>query len=193
MPNINLLPWRQEARLRRNKEFLTLAVLSVIFMLGIVALVHLQFIQWIDYQQRRNDFLQGQINKLDEKIKEIAVLEDKKKRLEARMDIIRKLQASRPEVVHLFNQLVATLPEGVYYRKLEQKDLLLNLEGFAQSNARVSTLMRNIGNSQWLEQPKLEEIKAESKGTDLAKLYAFKLVVPQTVTVKPDDQQEKAM
>lgn len=181
MPHINLLPWREELRRRRQKEFGVRVVMAVIAMAGIVALVHVRYSNKIEFQNHRNEFLQSEIKKLDEKIAEIKQLDEEKERLIARMEIIQELQASRPEVVHLFDELVATLPEGVYYQKMAQRDRTLTLQGVAQSNARVSSLMRNLADSEWLESPTLIEIKAEKKGgpQDL-RLSSFRLDVRQT-------------
>ncbi len=163
MPHINLLPWREELRQQRNKEFGITAAIGVLVMAAVIAVVHLHFQSRIRHQDDRNGFLEANIATLDKRIKEISQLEDEKERLLARMQIIQRLQSSRPEVVHLFDALVQTLPEGVYYTKIQQKGRVLNITGVAQSNARVSSLMRQLESSEWLENPKLVEIKADSR------------------------------
>lgn len=183
MAHINLLPWREELRKRRQKEFGITAVIAVLVMLVIVAGVHFQYVKWIEYQQRRNQFLQQQITRLDQKIAEIKKLDEEKARLIARMEIIQRLQASRPEIVHLVDELVTTLPEGVYYEKITQKGPTLTLQGVAQSNARVSSLMRNLDASDWMKDPALLEIKAQEgkQGTpEQVRLSQFSLQVTQT-------------
>lgn len=181
MPHINLLPWREELRRRRQKEFGIRVTMAVVAMLGIVALVHMQYSNKISFQKERNEFLQGEIKKLDEKIAEIKALDEEKERLIARMEIIQELQASRPEIVHLFDELVATLPEGVYYKKITQQERTLTLQGMAQSNARVSSLMRNLNDSDWLKSPSLIEIKADEKNSPQQfRLSEFSLKVQQT-------------
>ncbi len=163
MPQINLLPWREEIRQRRNKEFGVTAGIGVLVMAAVIAVVHLHFKSRIMHQNDRNGFLEANIATLDKRIKEIQRLDDEKERLLARMQIIQRLQSSRPEVVHLFDELVQTLPEGVYFTKIEQKGRVLSINGVAQSNARVSTLMRQLDASDWLEKPVLVQITAEAR------------------------------
>lgn len=160
MPHINLLPWRDELRQQRNKEFGFTAAIGVVVMAAVVAVVHLHFKSRIMHQNDRNGFLEANIAILDKRIKEIQQLDDEKERLLARMQIIQRLQSSRPEVVHLFDELVQTLPEGVYFTRIQQKGRVLNIHGVAQSNARVSSLMRQLDSSDWLENPTLLQITA---------------------------------
>lgn len=203
MPNINLLPWREELRLRRNKEFGATAAIGVAAMLAVVAVVHLHFQARIQHQNDRNGFLEANIATLDKRIKEIQRLDDEKERLLARMQIIQRLQSSRPEVVHLFDELVTTLPEGVYYTRIQQKDRVLTINGIAQSNARVSTLMRQLDKSAWLENPNLVEIKADLRNasnddpsTSGIRLSNFQLNVaqeePKKAVKKADDEDESS-
>lgn len=183
MPHINLLPWRVELRQQRNKEFGLTATVGVLVMAAVLAIVHLHFQSRIQHQNHRNGFLEANIASLDRRIKEIQQLDDEKQRLLARMQIIQRLQSSRPEVVHLFDELVQTLPEGVYYTRIQQKGRILNIHGVAQSNARVSSLMRQLESSEWLENPSLVEIKADmrkAKGDDQGiRLSNFQLNVSQ--------------
>ena len=181
MPQINLLPWREELRRRRQKEFGALSVIAVLAMGGVVFAVHLYFQGLIGYQQARNAYLESEIVNLNKKIKQIKDLEAEKERLLARMQIIQELQSSRPEVVHLMDSLVTTLPEGVYYTNVTQKDRLLTLQGIAQSNARVSSLMRRLDGSEWMNNPALVEIKREkpTEGQEV-RLSSFNLKINQT-------------
>jgi len=159
---------------------------------GVVLGVHLFFRQQIDHQERRNDFLEQQIAALDKKIEEIRDLEREKERLLARMDIIQKLQSSRPEIVHVMDTIVNTLPEGVFYTEVSQKGSRFSLKGTAQSNARVSSLMRSLEESQWFENPNLVEIKANTqKISDTAsiKLSDFTLTVTQSPKKKPKPEE----
>jgi type IV pilus assembly protein PilN len=162
MPRINLLPWRDELRRQKQKEFGALVGVSLLAAVGVVGLVHLQINQMIDHQKRRNAFLDAQIAELDVKIKEIQDLERERDNLVARMRIVEQLQTSRPEVVHLLDEIVTAVPEGVYLTSMVQKERNVTLEGFAQSNARVSSFMRNIERSKWLTGPDLKEIRATS-------------------------------
>ena len=181
MPHINLLPWREELRKRRQKEFLATIAAAVVLAIGVVFLVHLQFNSMLKYQETRNQFLEQQIAELDKKIAEIKELDAEKQRLLARMRIIQQLQASRPEIVHLFDELVATLPDGVFFNKVDQQGRRLTLEGVAQSNARVSSLMRQLEDSAWLQKPELVEIVKNKQGKgEILRMNRFKLHVGQT-------------
>ena len=194
MPQINLLPWREELRKRRQKEFGVLALIAMLVMGGVVLGVHIYFQQRIDYQAKRNNFLNEEIEKLDQKIKEIEDLDREKQRLLARMDIIQKLQSSRSEIVHVVDSVVTTLPEGVFYTEIAQKDAAFNVKGTAQSNARVSSLMRSLEESEWFHNPNLVEIKANdeevSPGTTI-KLSNFNLKVTQTQRKKIETEEEQ--
>jgi type IV pilus assembly protein PilN len=160
MARINLLPWRAELRKQRRNEFLAIVGGFAAFTLLVCALVHFHFDGRIEFQQERNAFIQTEIGKLDKKIRQIQDLEREKDRLIARMKAIETLQSSRPAIVHIFDELVAALPEGVYLREVIQNGDLLTLKGVAESNARVSSLMRKIKRSEWLKDPKLEIIQA---------------------------------
>jgi type IV pilus assembly protein PilN len=189
MPHINLLPWREELRKRRQKEFLATIAGSVVLAIGVVFLVHLQFNSMLKYQETRNQFLQQQIAELDKKIAEIRQLDAEKQRLLARMRIIQQLQASRPEIVHLFDELVATIPDGVSFKKLGQQGRRLTLEGVAQSASRVSSLMRKLEDSGWLSKPELVEIVKNQQGKgDILRMNRFKLHVGQS---RPKDQPKE--
>jgi type IV pilus assembly protein PilN len=199
MPRINLLPWREELRKQRQQEFVIMAVVAMALMGVVVFGVHLYIQQLTDFQQERNDYLTSETAKLDKKIEEIKDLDREKERLLARMNIIQQLQSSRPEIVHIVDSLVQTLPEGVYYKKITQKANILSMEGDAQSNARVSSLMRNLESSIWFENPNLVEIKAAVivAGTtpDLtieARLSSFKLTVTLTKQKKKSEGEEEA-
>lgn len=194
MAHINLLPWREELRKERNRDFTTHCFIVAILMALVIGGVHYAFLQQIRLQKQRNDLIQDQITALDKKIKDIKDLDGERARLVARMDIIQQLQSSRPEIVHLFDELVKTLPEGIYYKRITQKGRLLTLQGVAQSNARVSSLMRKLEASPWLENPSLLEIKRapQKKGTnELLRLSDFKMTVAQTRQKKPGEEEDK--
>ncbi len=192
MPRINLLPWRAELRKQRQREFVTLVGLTALAMAGVVALAHFQVESWIEGQNARNAFLDAEIAKLDKKIQEIKDLEKEKENLLARMRIVEQLQTSRPEVVHLFTELVQTLPEGVFLTGISQKDRTVTLDGMAQSNARVSSFMRNIDNSAWLGVPDLKRIQSVARKEAAAqKLSQFQMSVGQTNPNAPEAQGQK--
>jgi type IV pilus assembly protein PilN len=178
MTRINLLPWREEARQRRRKEFAAAGGLALVFTLLLAVLVHLQIEGRIGDQQARNQLLEGEIAQLNRQIKEIQDLEKIKADLLSRMEIIQELQESRPEIVRLFEELVVTIPEGVYLTKLEQTGRTVVVEGRAQSNARVSAFMRNIEASTWIGSPRLLLIE-DKTGTGLSQFrLAFDQVSP---------------
>jgi type IV pilus assembly protein PilN len=190
MPHINLLPWRDELRKRREKEFIITAVIAALMMGGVVLGVHLHYESRIAYQNQRNSFIETEISALDKKIKEIENLKKKRDSLIARTKVIQDLQAGRPEIVHVFDELVITLPDGVYYTKVAQKGRGLSLQGVAQSNARVSSLMRSLNASTWFENPSLVEITANPQKETAVRLSKFSLNVSQANQKKQDENQE---
>jgi len=190
MPHINLLPWRDELRKRREKEFIITGVIAALMMGGVVLGVHLYYESRIAYQNQRNSFIETEISTLDKKIKEIDNLKKERDSLIARTKVIQDLQAGRPEIVHVFDELVTTLPDGVYYTKVAQKGRALNLHGVAQSNARVSSLMRSLNTSTWFENPSLVEITADLHKDTSVRLSKFNLNVSQAKKKKKDEGQE---
>ena len=164
MPRINLLPWRQLERARRQREFGLAVVGAVLSAAAVTLMTSWAFTAAINRQNDRNLLLKHEIGELDKQITEIRDLENQKQRLVARMEIISKLQRSRPEVVHVFDQLVRTLPDGVYLTSVKQTDKRIELRGVAQSSTRVSTFMRNIESSDWLTNPELQVIEATKSG-----------------------------
>ena len=156
---INLLPHREQKRQARQRQFVSLAALVAILGLGIVGLVHFVLATQIESQNNRNALLKTEIVKLDEQIKEIDKLRDQIAQVLSRKQVVETLQANRNEAVHLLDQLVRQLPDGIYLRSIKQVGNKVTLVGYAQSNARVSTLMRNVEASPWLGQPELVEIK----------------------------------
>ena len=191
MPRINLLPWRDELRQRREKEFMVTAVMAALLMGVVVLGVHLHYASRIEYQNQRNTFLEAEIAQLNKKIKEIENLKAEKDRLIARTKVIQELQSGRPEIVHVFDEIVTTLPDGVYYTKITQKGRNLNLEGVAQSNARVSSLMRSLNSSVYFENPKLEVIVNNDKSDTAVRLSDFKLKISQVKRKKEGEEEGK--
>jgi type IV pilus assembly protein PilN len=160
MPRINLLPWREQERKVRRREFLVAlggaAIAAIVFVLG----GKLLYSGWIDSQNAKNDLLKREIVKLDAQIADIQDLENRKQRLVARMEIIEKLQRQRPEIVHLFDELVKTVPEGIYLTSMKETGKKLEIKGVAQSSTRVSTFMRNIDGSAWMDNPQLQVVES---------------------------------
>src|SRR6188768_579121 len=160
---INLLPHREQKRQARQRQFISLAVSLAVLALGIVALVHGLLNAQIENQRSRNNLLKAEITKLDEQIKEIDKLRDQIAQVLARKQVVETLQANRSEAVHMLDQLVRQLPDGIYLKSIRQSGPRVTMVGYAQSNARVSTLMRNIEASPWIERPELVEIKLVPK------------------------------
>jgi type IV pilus assembly protein PilN len=160
MARINLLPWREELRKQYLNDFLKSIGIFVVFTLVVLLGVHMVIEGMKDYQNRRNKMLDKEIARLNITIKEIKNIETKKNKMLGKIDVIHKLQLSRPQIVHLFEDLAKTLPEGVYLNNVKQVKKALTMEGLSQSNARVSAYMRAIDASQWLRSPQLKVIKA---------------------------------
>ncbi len=184
MARINLLPWRENLRRQRRREFGLMMLGGFVISLLLVAWWHFYNEGLMDHQKRRNAFLERQIAEVDEQIKEIKSLERTRNQLIARMNIIQDLQTSRPQVVHLFDELVETLPEGVHLSKVTQLGTGVTIEGRAQSNARVSAYMRNVSSSPWLGDPQLKIIEnkdKKDKRNEEGELNDFRLTLRQTV------------
>jgi len=173
MPSINLLPWRQALRQRRRKEFLIGIGAAVGLAALITLLAHFTISSMIDSQNRRNDLLKAEITELDKAIEQILALEDQQSRMIARMEVIDTLQASRPEVVKLFDQMVSTLPEGVYLTSVKQSGKKIEFNGVAQSSTRVSAFMRNIDGSSYLKNPELDIVETKKNNVQGATFILF--------------------
>jgi type IV pilus assembly protein PilN len=162
MPRINLLPWRDQQRSERKLHFF-LALGGAVGLAALVAgAAYVMLGVMIDSQDNRNLRLKGQIKLLDAQIEQINDLEAQKQKFISRMQIIEKLQRSRPEVVHLFDEMVKVMPDGTYLTSIKESDNKLKLEGIAQSSTRVSSLMRNIADSQWMKNPELEVVQTKN-------------------------------
>ncbi len=160
MPRINLLPWREQERKVRRREFMIAAGAAVIAAGVFIMVGKLVYSTWTEAQLEKNNLLNKEIVKLDAQIADIQDLETRKQRLVARMEIIEKLQRSRPEIVHLFDEMVKTVPEGIYLTQIKQTGRKLEIHGVAQSTTRVSTFMRNIDGSTWMDNPVLQVVEA---------------------------------
>jgi len=182
MPRINLLPWRDQQRKEKRLAFVAALIGAAIA--GAVATfgAYVYYGSLMDAQDARNDRLRGEIKVLDKEIEEINDLDAQKQRFISRMQIIEKLQRSRPEVVHLFDEIVKEMPDGTYLTALKQTGTRLKFEGVAQSSTRVSSLMRNVSSSQWLKDPELEVVQSANNAAG----NSFVLYANQ-VTVNTDD------
>ena len=186
MARINLLPWRAERRKQRQKDAMVMLALSALAAVVLSFLIIGFYNAQIDGQNERNQFLQARIAEVDTQIAEIDELDQKKSKLLARKEVIERLQANRSQMVHLFDSLVRTIPDGVILTSIKQDNETLTLEGRSQSNARVSTYMRNLEGSGWMTNPELSII--EARGTDKGLPYEFKLQVTLANPNAPKDE-----
>jgi type IV pilus assembly protein PilN len=181
MPRINLLPWRAELRQKRKKEFLVALLGAVIVGAALVYLSKLTVQGWTSAQRGRNEILKTEIGVLEKQIEEIKGLRSQRERLLARMRVIDQLQRSRPEVVHLFDEIVKAVPEGVNLTDIAQSGQRVELRGVAQSSTRVSALMRNIDGSKWMKDPSLDVVETVTAGVDKnSKFKLFAQQIPMT-------------
>ena len=186
MAHINLLPWREERRQELRKEFFVILGFVAVCAILVVFVTDQVYSGWIDNQNGRNAYLQRNIDELNKQVKEIKELEAKRQQLIDRMKVIQDLQGTRPLVVHVFDQLVRTLPDGVFYQALQRKGNKIEINGIAESNNRVSSLMRRLDKSDWFENPNLTSVQAAPNYGDQAS--DFKMAVG---IVLPDEQGDK--
>jgi len=186
MTEINLLPWREWKRQEQKKQFGLWCVLSLFLAGSIMALIHMEMGRKIDYQLSRNNFISNEINELNKQIEEISELQKVRRSLLERMEVIQNLQRSKPSIVHLFTEIVSTVPNGVSLQTLSLTDGNLVINGEAESNARVSTYMRNLSDSDWFKDPNLAVIQIEDKKVN--RISTFTLTVEQT---SPNSTEEK--
>lgn len=190
MARINLLPWREWERERRKKEFLT-NLAAVLVVAGLLVFAGAWMLDSrIEYQEARNEFLKKEIAVLDERIAEIRDLQKTRDELLARMRVIQELQGNRPVIVRVFDELVRTLATGVHFRTLRMQGTTLTVEGVAESNNRISTLMRNLDGSDWFASPNLRSIKEDPNNSDYgAQASNFNLTFVQTNPNKNAEQE----
>jgi len=184
MANINLLPWREELREERRKEFLVGVGITVAIAVLIIFAVDRFVNNAINNQTRKNDYLREQITSLDREISEIRELQRLKSELTERMTVIQDLQGRRPVIVRLFDELVRTLPDGVYYDQIVRNGDQISFEGVAESNNRVSALLRSLEDSEWFEGPELQQISSNVAGGNGNR---FQLSV---IVTTPDPEEE---
>ncbi|NWB93900.1 PilN domain-containing protein [Pseudomonas agarici] len=188
MARINLLPWREQLREERRKRFLTALVGVLVAAVGLVLMTDQYISNSIDHQAARNAYMNKEIAQLDTRIKQISELKARRQQLIERMKIIQDLQGNRPISGRIFDQLARTLPDGVYFTEVKMTGKSIALSGAAESNNRVSDLMRNLDASEWLEAPSLTEVKATTAGA-LDQANVFQLNVRQTQPPVPGSTQ----
>jgi type IV pilus assembly protein PilN len=181
MARINLLPWREWERERKKKEFFGNLAGVLVAGAALVLLIGWYLNGQIEAQEARNSVLESEIAELDRKIAEIQNLQKTRDELLARMRVIQELQGNRPVIVRVFDELVRTLAKGVHFRTLKMEGNRLTLDGVAESNNRISTLMRNLDNSDWFASPNLKTIKEDPQNPDYgAQASTFNLTFVQT-------------
>lgn len=186
---INLLPWREERRKQRQQEFVAVLIFAAL-VAGLIFWLWKGVVEArIADQQARNDYIQREIAKLDKQIEEIKGLKQRRKALVARMTVIQELQGNRPTIVYVFDQLVRTLPDGVHYTQVERKGNSYTINGIAESNNRISRLMRNLDGSAWFQHPNLLTVKALSDGSEA---NSFVLTVQQDSPHNDDENKDGA-
>ncbi len=173
MPRINLLPWRDEERKERKLKFLVSLGAAAIAALAVTGIGYMMMDSMISAQDARNSRLKSEIVELDKQIEKINSLEADKARFIARMDVIEKLQRSRPEIVHIFDEIAKQLPDGVYLTGISQNGTRLKFEGVAQSSTRVSAFMRNIDGSSYLKNPELDIVETKKNDASGASFILF--------------------
>ena len=190
MARINLLPWREQLREERKKQFLSILVLIVLFSGLLIFLGARNLNGKIDQQNARNDFLRKEISLLDARIKEIEQLQARRTQLLDRMKIIQDLQGNRPIIVRVFDEMARTLPDGVYFTSVNMAGPVISIKGGAESNSRVSNLMRQRDASDWLASPNLTAVKAVTQGA-LDQANVFEMSVRQTEPGAPAAEGEQ--
>ena len=166
MTKINLLPWREERRQELKRQFFIVLAGMVLIGAGAVYVVNMNIESQIAYQNQRNQFIQNETKKMEQQIKEIRELKKKRESLIERMKVIQDLQGNRPVVVKIFDEVVRTVPDGVYYKNVKASGDSINIVGFAESNNRVSNLMRNLDSSELFQAPNLSKVQTSGKEKD---------------------------
>ena len=188
MAQINLLPWREERRQALKKQFLVSMGLVLALGASLVLLADRVVNSQIDHQKDRNAYLRENIKELDKAVAEIRDLQKRRNQLLDRMRVIQELQGNRPIIVRVLDQLVRTVPDGVFYKELRKKKKNISIEGIAESNNRVSSLMRRLDASDWLANPNLDIVSAAPKFGDQANTFELKVKVQ--APKKDEDEQE---
>ncbi|MEH6557522.1 MAG: PilN domain-containing protein [Oceanicoccus sp.] len=191
MANINLLPWREERRQAQKQSFLVVLGVVAGISLLLVALTHMFVSASIDGQSGRNGYLKKQISELDQQVKEIKELENKRNELLERMKVIQDLQGNRPVIVRVFDEMVRTLPDGVFYEKLVRTKDVIKLQGIAESNQRVSSLMRKVDRSDWFASPNLTAVKEQPKYGEQASEFnmLFSISTPAAAAAAESEEE----
>jgi len=187
MVNINLLPWREKRRDLKKKEFLQVCLLVAIAVGGVVFLVHSIIDSQVSAQAQRNERLQTEITDLTERVKEITELKKQKDAMIARMDVIQSLQGNRPMIVYIFDQLSRTIPSGVFYKSVTRTGASIEIVGIAESNARISELVRRLDASAWFADPRPTDIKAVPEFGEFATEFTLVLTISEPKSTEEEE------
>jgi type IV pilus assembly protein PilN len=187
MAKINLLPWREERRQELKQEFLVVLGGVAVIAAGLVFLAKSYYDGEISDQNSRNQYLQTHINELNRQVEEIRELEKKKRELLERRDVIQGLQGKRPVIVRVFDEVVRTLPDGVFYQSLDRKSQKINVSGIAESNNRISSLMRKLDTSEWFSEPNLSAVKADEQFGEQASSFSLSFNISTPASKKEGD------
>ncbi len=186
MAQINLLPWREEFRQEKKKQFVT-HIIGVIILAVIVSYLWVSSVNGqIENQRERNNILQSEIDKLAKQVKEIEELKKKRKELLDRMRVIQDLEGKRSIIVHYFDEFARSVPDGVYVKSLKRVNDVLTIEGVSESNNRISTFMRNLNGSEWFSDPNLKSVVASPELGDQSGVFSMELMM-----VLPEDSEDK--
>lgn len=191
MAHINLLPWREERRVKAKRQFYVVLVGMAILGIGLVYLVEMNIQNQIDGQLARNRFIEQEAKKLDKEIAEIDDLKKQKEKLIGRMGVIQSLQGNRSVIVHHFDEIVRTVPDGVYFTRLEKKGSKFFIEGTADANNRVSNLMRNLSASDWFKEPNLTRVKVNDESKEESS-SSFVLSVTENAPATVENSHERS-
>jgi type IV pilus assembly protein PilN len=189
MANINLRPWREELRAEKQQQFVVMLVGALIVAAGLAFLWKTHLDNEIAYQESRNAYIENAMQELDSQIEQIEDLRRKRDELISRMQVIQDLQGKRPVIVRVFDELVRTLPDGVFYEELNKKGDLVSILGMAESNNRISSLMRQFEASEWFASPNLTSVS--SADDDRAGYSEFNLSVKQKTPKLEEEEDEK--
>jgi len=191
MPNINLLPWREELREELKKQFIIVIVAVALVSIILVGLSWFVMQSNIEHQQTRNDYVQTEINRVSSQVKEIKQLKAKRAQMLERMRVIQNLQGNRPVIVNMFDELVRIVPDGVFFAKVTTTDNQISITGTAESNNRVASLMRNIDRSAWFTSPSLTQVTANKGFGPRANDFAMSMVLSPPEMALPENEGER--
>jgi type IV pilus assembly protein PilN len=191
MPNINLLPWREELREELKKQFIVITAVIAVFAVTSVGLAWLVMQSNIDYQLLRNNYVQTEINRVSSQVTEIKELKAKRKQMLERMRVIQSLQGNRPVIVNLVDELVRIIPDGVFLTQVSTVGDLISIKGTAESNNRVASLMRNVDRSVWFREPSLTEVTANKAFGPRANNFSMSMVLFPPELASQADKEER--